>query len=104
MQILTWLKPRLLGVAGNVKPQVLKLLLAAHQMVKPVLLPEPAAGFQLTMNANRSVVLPRLALADHGFIVLKRAEDMHVVRHHHEVEHPIAITVKVMEAIGHDRG
>ena len=104
MHILTSTKPRLRWVVGNVATQELKLLLTAHQMIKPILLPEPSSATKLPVYLRRRVVLPRLTLYKHLFFVTKGRQHMRVVGHYDEISQLVTFAVEMLETGGNDLG
>ncbi|MEY4484335.1 MAG: hypothetical protein RL693_1787, partial [Verrucomicrobiota bacterium] len=67
-------------IFGDVLPQALKLCFMPHEMIECVLLPEPTFAFDFLIDPVRREVLPRLALLQHGFRILKYREQMHMIR------------------------
>lgn len=95
-------KTRLVGsetyfkrILCDVVTQAPKLAFVPHEMIKSVLLPKAALSAKTAIDLPGREMLPRIALFDHRGLVGERGEQMDVIRHDHEVEHLVAITVEV---------
>lgn len=88
------------GVLSDVVAQASELAFVTHQMVKGVLLPKAALGAEMAIDLPSGEMFPGVALFDHRDIVGERGEQMDVIRHDDEVEHLVAITVEVRQAVG----
>ena len=91
-------------VFGNVALQAVELRLVADEVIKGILLPEAAFLTEAAIDLRSGEVLPRLALLQHGGFPVEGGEQVDVVWHDDEVEHLVAVAMKVEEAILDDLG
>ena len=71
-------------------------------MVERILLPEARGSCETAVDAGRGKTFPRFALPEHRLFIREGHEDMHVIRHHHEIGQLMAIAVEMAQAVRHD--
>ena len=104
VQVLTRLQTCSSWVVRDVIAEIVELRTTPHQMVERVLLPEPAASIQPTVDLRRGVVFPRFALRQHGLLVGECGQKMHVIRHDDEVEQHVPLLIEMVKALRDNPG
>jgi hypothetical protein len=104
MKILASAQPRSTRILSNVTSQVVKLLFTANQMIEVVGLPKASAATQCLVDTHSSVMLPRITLLEHPAGDWKRRQEVHVVRHDHEISQQITVAIETVKTFADNRG
>ena len=84
----------------DVVTQTTELPFVTHEMIKGILLPEAPPGAQATMDPPGREVFPGGTLLHHGSLVGTRGKQVNVIGHDDEIEHLVAISIEVQQAVG----
>lgn len=91
-------------ILRDVVTQTSELSFVAHEMIKRILLPEAPLAAKAAMDLPGREVFPGGTLLNHGTLVGERGQQVNVIGHDDEVEHLVAISIKVQKAVGNEAG
>jgi len=93
------LQARFAWIVSDIAAEIFELDLGSDQVVKAILLPEAAGLLQTLVDRSTSETFPFFTLFQHRIIVSKRHQHVNVIRHDHEICHPVPISIKLQQAV-----
>ena len=78
---------------------MVKLFLAADQVVERFMLPELAGAARQLVDPPAGESLPPGALLEHRLLIWKRRQHVHVIRHHDEIGQLVTVAIELLQAV-----